>query len=73
MDIIATLEYALASGLCWIIDILDSFFGVMSGQVQVSYNKQPYYLINVFFENASVRRKRLWMQATRCARAWVIS
>ena len=55
MDIIATLEYALASGLCWIIDILDSFFGVMSGQVQVSYNKQPYYLINVFFENASVR------------------
>ena len=55
MDIIATLEYALASGLCWIIDILDSFFGVMSGQVQVSYNKQPYYLINVFFESASVR------------------
>ena len=54
MDIIATLEYALASGLCWIIDILDSFFGVMSGQVQVSYNKQPYYLINVFFESASV-------------------
>ena len=54
-NVIATLEYALASGLCWIIDILDSFFGVMSGQVQVSYNKQPYYLINVFFENASVR------------------
>ena len=54
-NVIPTLEYALASGLCWIIDILDSFFGVMSGQVQVSYNKQPYYLINVFFENASVR------------------
>ena len=54
-NVIPTLEYAIASGLCWIIDILDSFFGVMSGQVQVSYNKQPYYLINVFFENASVR------------------
>ena len=62
MDIIATLEYALASGLCWIIDILDSFFGVMSGQVQVSYNKQPYYLINVFFENASVRNV-YWVMA----------
>ena len=54
-NVIATLEYALSSGLCWIINLLDSFFGVMSGQVQVSYNKQPYYLINVFFENASIR------------------
>ena len=61
-NVIATLEYALASGLCWIIDILDSFFGVMSGQVQVSYNKQPYYLINVFFENASVRNV-YWVMA----------
>ena len=46
--------YRLGTGLCWIINVLDQMFAVMSGLDRVSYDGKQDYLIKVFFGNSAI-------------------
>lgn len=46
--------YQIGTGLCWIINVLDQLFAVMSGISRVSYGGRKSYLMEVFFNNSTI-------------------
>ena len=48
------LLYYIASALCWILGVVYDMFEVFAGLTQVSYDGEKSYLIDVFFNNASI-------------------
>lgn len=48
------LFYYIAYGLCWLLNLFNQMFEVFAGLVQVSYNNNNDYLINIFFTNTAI-------------------
>lgn len=46
--------YRIGTGLCWVVNVLDQMFGVMSGLDRVSYDGKQDYLIKIFFGNSTI-------------------
>ena len=46
--------YKIGTGLCWVVNVLDQMFAVMSGLDRVSYDGKQDYLIKIFFGNSTI-------------------